>query len=67
MKDSKALYAIGDSKEIKGVVWETELGKIITLEGKINIEDDLRIIDIQTGETISNVDMRNVFMSILPQ
>lgn len=66
MKDSKALYAFGDSENVLGVVWETELGKIVTFQGTINPQIDLSIYDCATGNMIENVDMRNVLMSILP-
>lgn len=67
MKKSKALYGIWDYEDFTGIVWETELGKIVTCEGKLNPNSNLAIKDVETGEEISNIDLRNVLMSILPQ
>lgn len=67
MKRSEPIYAIRDREEILGIVWDTELGKIVTCEGKWNIKNDLIITDIQTGEDVDIIDLRNVLMSILPQ
>lgn len=66
MKRSEPLYAIFDNEEAKGIVWETELGKIVTIQGLINPQMDLSICDIKTGQEIDSVDLRNVLMSILP-
>jgi len=66
MKESKPLYVIWDQKNFHAIMWETELGKIITCEGKINLNNNLIIRDIETNEDIKNVDLRNVLMSILP-
>lgn len=66
MKESKPLYVICDHSEALGIVWETELGKIVTIEGTINPNNNLSIKEIDSGEEISNVDLRNVIMSILP-
>jgi hypothetical protein len=60
MKNSKALYAFINESECTGIVWETELGKIVTFQGNINPQMDLRIVDIASGENIGNVDLRNV-------
>lgn len=65
MKQSEPLYAIGDNEEFKGIVWDTELGKIVTLQGAINPQMDLYIYDIKTNQKIDNIDLRNVLMSIL--
>ena len=66
MKDSKPLYAFRDGEDCTGIVWETELGKIVTIQGNINPQMDLMIFDIAANEYIENVDLRNVLMSILP-
>lgn len=67
MKESKALYGFYDYDECIGLVWETELGKIVTLEGKLNLNNNLVIRDVETGKDIDDIDLRNVLISILPQ
>lgn len=66
MKESKVLYGFWDREDCTGLVWETELGKIVTVEGKLNLKNNLSIRDTQ-GNDIADVDLRNVLMSILPQ
>lgn len=48
------------------IVWETELGKIVTCEGKLNVNNNLRIKEADTNEDVDNIDLRNVLMFILP-
>lgn len=67
MKESKALYGIWDHENFSAIVWETELGKIVTCEGRLNINNNIIIRSVDTGEDVNNVDLRNVLMSILPQ
>jgi hypothetical protein len=66
MKESKPVYIISDYEQILGMVWETELGRVVTCEGKWNIKNNLSIRDIETDEEIKNIDLRNVLMEILP-
>lgn len=66
LKESKPIYAIHDGDTLQAIVWDTELGRIVTCAGKLNPEKDLTIIDVETQETVKNVDLRNVLMSILP-
>jgi hypothetical protein len=65
MKDSKALYGFWDGEDCSGIVWETELGKIVTFQGNINPQMNLSIRDLNSEE-VTDVDLRNVLMSILP-
>jgi len=67
MKESIPLYAIADRTRCLGIVWETELGKIVTLQDDISIQNNLSIRDIKTGDEVNNIDLRNVLMSILPR
>lgn len=66
MKESKAIYVFCDFEEIKGMVWETELGLVVTVEGQLNLQNDLTIRSCETGEDVANIDLRNVLMDILP-
>lgn len=66
MKDSKLLYGIRDNCDFIGAVWETELGLIVSHQGKLDLNSDLQIRCAKTQEDIKNVDLRNVLMSILP-
>lgn len=65
MKESKVLYSFKNGDDCIGLVWETELGKIVTVEGKLDITCDLKIRDIDQND-LGDVDLRNVLMSILP-
>jgi len=67
MKESKAIYGVHDHEDFSAIVWETELGRIVTCEGKLNIKNDLFIRSIETGEDVDNMDLRNILMSILPR
>lgn len=64
---SKEKYALINGDDFSAIVWETSLGNIITVEGKLDIKNDLRIYDVYTGEMISDIDLREVLLSILPQ
>ncbi len=66
MKESKPLYGIWDGEDFAAIVWETELGKIVTCEGKLNVNNNLIIKEADTNEDVDNIDLRNVLMSILP-
>jgi hypothetical protein len=67
MRESKPMYVIVDHEKILGLVWETELGKIVTFQGNLDIQDNLSIREVETGKEIDNIDLRNVLMSILPK
>lgn len=67
MKDSKPIYVLHDNDNFYGIVWETELGKIVIIQGKLNINNNLGVYDVETGQEIKDIDLRNVLMSILPQ
>jgi hypothetical protein len=66
MKDSKALYAGMTHDGFQMIVWKTDLGLITTVQGKLDPTSDLIIKNVETGEIVSDVDLRNVLMSILP-
>ena len=65
MKESKPLYGLCDLDEFIGIVWETEKGMIVTVNGNLNINNNLLIKDCKTGEEIKDIDMRNILMDIL--
>jgi len=67
MKESKALYGITDHDDFTAIVWETGRGLIVTTEGKLNLQSNLAIMDVKTGNKIEDVDLRNLFMEILPR
>ena len=64
---SKEKYVLVNGDDFSAIVWETSLGNVITVEGKLDIKNDLKIYDTYTGEMISNIDLREVLLSILPQ
>jgi hypothetical protein len=64
MKDSKALYGFWDGEDCCGVIWETELGKIVTVKGNLNPQMNLEIRSVD-GNDCEDVDLRNVLMQIL--
>ena len=65
MKDSKPVYVAYDGEEFTAIVWDTELGKVITMEGKINPQMDLMIKDVVEDKYVQNIDLRNVLSPIL--
>lgn len=67
MKESTPIYAMYDGNNFMAIMWETELGKILTTQGNLNLNNNLRIRNISDGEDIDNVDLRNVLMSVLPK
>lgn len=64
---SKEKYVLINGDDFSAIVWETSLGNIITVEGKLDIKNDLKIYDAHTGEMISDIDLREVLLSVLPQ
>lgn len=66
MKNSKAIYGFRSGEEFIGLVWETDLGLVVSYEGKLDLKDDLVIRSVETGEDVKHVDLKNVLMSILP-
>jgi len=67
MKDSKVLYSGTDYDDFQFVVWQTELGLVVTTHGKLNLQSNLTIKDAETGDEIKDIDLRNVLMSVLPR
>jgi hypothetical protein len=65
MKESKVLYGFWDGKDFSGIVWETELGTVITMQGSLDPQQNLRIKSVD-GKDCEDVDLRNVLMSVLP-
>lgn len=67
MTDSIPLYAFRDTcSDFIGIIWDTEFGKIVTVENKMSINGNLDIREINTGNRVDNVDLRSLLMSILP-
>jgi hypothetical protein len=66
MKESKPIYGFYDGEDFSGIVWDTELGKIVTCNGNLDINMNLLIKDVETGKDVDDIDLRNVLMSILP-
>lgn len=66
MVNSKPIYCITDNEEFQAIIWETELGRIITCEGKLDIKNNMSVRKVETGEEVVDIDLRNVLMSILP-
>lgn len=67
MKESKLLYGITDHEDFMASVWDTELGKIVVCEGKLNVKNNLLIRSAETMEDVADIDLKNVLMSILPR
>ena len=63
---SKEKYVLINGDDFSAIVWETNLGNIITVDGKLDIKNDLKIYDAQTGEIISDIDLRETLMTVLP-
>ena len=64
---SKEKYVLINGEDFSAIVWETNLGNIITVEGRLDIKNDLKIYDARTGEIISDIDLRETLISILPR
>jgi hypothetical protein len=68
MNKSKAEYAICNRTDCVGIVWSTDLGRIVVMDKPIDINGDISIHACGgMGEAIVNVDLRNVIMEILPK
>jgi hypothetical protein len=63
---SEPLYVAIDHSGFQAIVWKTDLGLITTVEGKLDPNSDLVIKNVETGDVVSDIDLRNVLMSILP-
>ena len=63
---AKATHCIYDGENFKGIVWETKIGRIITIEGKINPQMGFMVRDIETDKDIISSDMVDVLAEILP-
>ena len=53
MKESKPLYGVWDGEDFTAIVWETELGKIVTCEGKLNVNNNLTCLSKNSPISIS--------------
>lgn len=63
---AKATHAIWDGENFHGVVWETKIGRIITMQGSINPQMGFTVRDCETGEDVVSSDMVDVLTEILP-
>lgn len=67
MNKSKAEYAICNRTECVGIVWNTDLGRIVVMDKPIDINGDISIHECPMSGAITNIDLRNVIMEILPK
>lgn len=65
-RESEAIYGFRDGEDFIGLVWETDLGTVVSFEGKLNLNNNLQIVSAETQEEVDSVDLRNMLMSILP-
>jgi len=63
---AKATYAIWDGENFNGLVWETEIGRIITIQGNINPQMGFMVRDCETGENVVSKDFVDILAEILP-
>lgn len=63
---TKATHIITDHADFEGIVWETKIGRIITMKGNINPQMGFTVRDIETGEDLVSSDMVDVLAEILP-
>jgi hypothetical protein len=66
---SKVKYAILNGNQTIGLFWENEkLGNIFVTnpDVKIDLNWDLEIRDVKTGETVNSVDLRDFLLESLP-
>ena len=66
MRESKALYGFTDHEDFQGIVWGTGKGLIITCTGKLDIKNNISIRNVESGEDVGDVDLRNLLLSVLP-
>lgn len=64
---AELIYGIFNGDNFQGTMWETKLGKIVTTQGKIDISNELKVVDANTGKTVKDIDLLEVLMEILPQ
>lgn len=62
---SKPILGFYDHDECTGIVWDTPKGKIVTIEGKLNPKNNLVIKNIETNETVDDIDWRDILSDIL--
>ena len=72
MNKSKVEYALANRDGCCAIIWQTELGRIAVVDKPLDINGDISIIDCrEDSETrnriIDNIDLRNLFMEILPK
>lgn len=63
---AKATHVISDYENFIGIVWETKVGRIITLEGKINPKMGFQVRDCETNKDLIYCDFVDVLADILP-
>jgi hypothetical protein len=64
---SKAKYAVRNGDNHVGILWENEkLGKVFVVQSEIDINFDLEIMDIDTGNIVDHVDLREFIFDALP-
>jgi len=70
MNKSKAEYAICNIDKCVAIVWKTDIGRVVVVQDKIDINGDLSVVEIKNtsnGKVVDNVDLRNLIMEILPR
>lgn len=63
---AQATYFITDHADFEGIVWETKIGRIITMHGKINPQMGFSVYESGEDEPIVSSDMVDVLAEILP-
>lgn len=60
-------YVIRNGNDFEGLMWKTKMGNIITMQGKININNGLEVIDIETHEIVKDIDLIDTLAEILSE
>ncbi len=67
---SKSKYAVinGGNQNIVGILYENEkLGKVlVTNDVKIDMNCDIEIMDVFTGEVVNSIDLRDIILEAIP-
>ncbi len=63
---AKATHFIVDHDNFEGVVWETKIGRIITMKGNINPQMGFSVYEAGNDNSIVSSDMIDVLAEILP-
>lgn len=65
---SKPKFVVANGDNSIGILWEDEkLGKVFTSTGaKIDLAFDLKILSIETGQKVENIDLRDFILRALP-